>query len=71
VQRIQHLAEKYGVAAGLIGATIADNLEIVVDGRTVVSAPVAQLRETWGTALERALHAETEERLVPAVLQKS
>jgi phosphoribosylformylglycinamidine synthase subunit PurL len=71
VRRIQQLAEKFGVAADLIGATIAGNLEIMVDGKTVVSAPVAELRETWGTALERALHTETEERLVPSVIQKS
>ena len=71
VPRIQQLAEKFGVAADLIGATIADNLEIMVDGEPVVSAPVAALREAWGAALERALHTETEERLVPAVLQKS
>jgi hypothetical protein len=29
------------------------------------------LREVWAGALERALHIETEERLVPATLQKS
>jgi len=29
------------------------------------------LREAWASALERALHVETEERLVPAALQKS
>jgi phosphoribosylformylglycinamidine synthase len=71
VQGIQQVAEKYGVAAELIGATIADNLEIRVEGKVVVSAPVGELREAWGTALERALHTETEERLVPAVIQKS
>ncbi|HLK33080.1 MAG TPA: phosphoribosylformylglycinamidine synthase subunit PurL, partial [Terriglobales bacterium] len=37
VPRIQQLAQKYGVAADLIGATIPDNLEIMVDGRRVVS----------------------------------
>ncbi|HEY6936906.1 MAG TPA: phosphoribosylformylglycinamidine synthase subunit PurL, partial [Terriglobales bacterium] len=71
VPRIQQLAEKFGVAADLIGATIADNLEIMVDGKPVVSAPVAELRESWAAALECALHTETEERLVPAVIQKS
>jgi phosphoribosylformylglycinamidine synthase len=71
VPRIQQLAQNFGVAADLIGATIAGNLEILVDGKQVVSAPVAELRETWGTALERALHTETEERLVPGALQKS
>ena len=71
VQRIQILAEKYGVAADLIGATIPDNLEISVDGKVVVSAPVQDLRDAWSTTLERALHTETEERLVPGALQKS
>jgi phosphoribosylformylglycinamidine synthase len=71
VKRIQQVAEKYGVAAEPIGATIADNLEIRVDGKVVVSAPVEELRQAWSTALERALHTETEERLVPAVIQKS
>jgi len=71
VPRIKEVAKKYGVAANLIGATIADNLEIAVDGKAVVSVPVRELREAWATALERALHTETEERLVPAVIQKS
>ncbi|HEU5336311.1 MAG TPA: phosphoribosylformylglycinamidine synthase subunit PurL [Terriglobales bacterium] len=71
VARIQQLAAKYGVAADRIGATIADNLEIVVDGRVVVSARLTDLREAWSSALERALHTETEERLVPGVIQKS
>jgi phosphoribosylformylglycinamidine synthase len=71
VHGIQQLAEKYGVAADLIGATIAGNLEITVDGKVVVLAPVTELRQAWATALERALHTETEERLVPAVIQKS
>jgi phosphoribosylformylglycinamidine synthase len=71
VPRIKEVAKKYGVAANLIGATIADNLEIAVDGKAVVSVPVRELREAWATALEGALHTETEERLVPAVIQKS
>jgi len=29
------------------------------------------LQDAWGGALARALHIETEERLVPATLQKS
>ena len=71
VPRIQQLAKKFGVAAEPIGATIADNLEIMLDGKPAVSAPIADLRNAWGTALERALHTETGERLVPAVIQKS
>ena len=69
--RIQQLAEKNGVGAEPIGVTVPENLEIAVDGRVVVSGALADLRDTWAHALERALHAETEERLVPATLQKS
>jgi hypothetical protein len=32
---------------------------------------VSELGDAWGSALERALHVETEERLVPSTLQKS
>jgi phosphoribosylformylglycinamidine synthase len=69
--RIQQVAQKYGVPADLIGVTIRDNFEILVDGKQVVSAPVKELRESWAGSLERALHAETEEHLVPEILQKS
>ncbi len=60
-----------GVAADVLGETIPEKLEITVDGRVVVSAPVSQLRIAWERALEKALHAEAAERLVPDVLQKS
>ncbi len=71
VPRIQQMAKKYAVAADLIGATIADNLEILLDGKVVLSAPVAELQGVWASALEQALHTETGERMVPATLQKS
>jgi phosphoribosylformylglycinamidine (FGAM) synthase-like enzyme len=63
-ERISQIAVKYGVAAERIGETVADNLEINVDGREVVCAAVSDLREAWADALQQALHAETEERLV-------
>jgi phosphoribosylformylglycinamidine synthase subunit PurL len=71
VPRIKEVALKYGVAALPIGVTQSEKLEILVDGRAVVSAPVSQLKDAWEHALERALHTETEERLVPEILQKS
>jgi phosphoribosylformylglycinamidine synthase II len=71
VQDVRKVAVEYGVAADEIGETLPDKLEIAVDGKTVVSAPVSDLYQAWAQALERALHAETEERLVPATLQKS
>jgi phosphoribosylformylglycinamidine synthase len=68
---IQQLAVKYGVAPLPVGVTQSEKLEILVDGRAVVSASVLQLKAKWESALEQALHAETEERLVPEILQKS
>ncbi|MFB3813554.1 MAG: phosphoribosylformylglycinamidine synthase subunit PurL [Terriglobales bacterium] len=71
VSRVQQVAVKYGVAADVIGETVSDNLEIAVDGTRVVWAPLSELHDVWAHALERALHTETEERLMPATLQKS
>ena len=68
---IKQLTEKLGISAELIGQTVPDNLEIKIDGKMVVSASVADLFIEWDTALERDLHVETEEHLVPDVLQKS
>jgi phosphoribosylformylglycinamidine (FGAM) synthase-like enzyme len=71
VPMIKEIAVKYGLAALPIGVTQSENLEILVDGRVVVSAPVSELKDSWERALERALHTETEERLAPELLQKS
>jgi phosphoribosylformylglycinamidine synthase len=58
--RIQQIAVKYGIAAELIGETALERMEIRLDGRVVVSAPVADLREAYEGALERALRTEPE-----------
>ena len=71
VERIQQVAVKYGINAQQIGTTSPDNLKISVDGEAVVSVAVSALRQCWAGALEQALHTETEERLIPNVLQKS
>jgi phosphoribosylformylglycinamidine synthase len=71
VGRIQELAVKFGLSAEAIGYTVPEKLEIRVAGAVAVSASVSDLREAWAGALERALHVETEERLVPGALQKS
>ncbi len=71
VQAIKNTALEYGLAADELGASEPNNLEISVDGRPVVSAKVSELQEVWERALDRALHAGTEEDLVPNVLQKS
>ncbi|HYG97797.1 MAG TPA: phosphoribosylformylglycinamidine synthase subunit PurL [Terriglobales bacterium] len=71
VEKIRQIAVKYGVAAEQIGETVPQQFECVIDGKAVVSAPIAELKEAWANALKRALHADTEERLVPEVLQRS
>jgi hypothetical protein len=71
VGRIQELAAKFELSAEAIGYTVPEKFEIRVAGAVAVSASVSDLREAWAGALERALHVETEERLVPGALQKS
>jgi phosphoribosylformylglycinamidine synthase len=71
VHRIQQIAGQHGISAEKLGETVPDTLEIAMDGKQVVSASVSDLRQAWAHALEGALHTETEERLVPAVIQKS
>jgi len=71
LERIQQLAVQYAFSAEQIGSTVPDKLEIRVDGKPAATASISELRETWDSALESALHVETEERLVPSALQKS
>jgi len=71
VERIKEIAGKFTVSAEQIGSTISGNLEIRMDGKAAVAAEVSELKAAWAGALERALHVETEERLVPGALQKS
>jgi phosphoribosylformylglycinamidine synthase len=71
VPRIQQIALQFGLSADQIGSTLPDQLEIRVDGNLAAKGSVSELREAWQHALERALHVETEERLVPDTLQKS
>ncbi len=68
---IKEIAVKYGLSAEAIGETVPDKLEIRVAGEIAAAASVSELREAWASALEKALHVETEERLVPETLQKS
>jgi len=56
--RIQQVAEEYEVFADVLGETGGERVEIAADGQSVISASVAELREAYEGALERALRAE-------------
>jgi phosphoribosylformylglycinamidine synthase len=57
--RIQQVAEEYEVIADVLGETGSDKVEIAVDGKNVISTSVAELREAYEAALERALRTES------------
>jgi len=71
LRRIQQVAGKFTVSAEQIGSTISAKLEILVDGKPAAAGVVSELKSAWAGALQRALHVETEERLVPGVIQRS
>jgi phosphoribosylformylglycinamidine synthase len=55
--RIQQVAEEHGIFADVLGETGSDRIEISVDGQPVISASVAELREAYEGALEKALYS--------------
>jgi phosphoribosylformylglycinamidine synthase subunit PurL len=58
VDRIREFAAKHDIAADVIGETVTGQLTIAVDGKTVVSGEVADLRAAYEGALEKALRAD-------------
>ena len=60
VARIQQVAGKHDIGAEVIGETIPDRLEISLDGKLVISAPVAELNAAYEGALESALRTDPE-----------
>jgi len=60
VPRIQLLAEKYGIAADVLGETIPERLEISLDGQAAVSVQVSELNQAYEFALESALQTDPE-----------
>ncbi len=60
VSRIQEIAEKFGIAAVVLGETIPERLKISLDGQVVVSAAVADLDQTYESALESILRTDPE-----------
>ncbi len=53
--RIQQVAEEFGVYADVLGETGSNRVEIGVGDRSVISASVADLRDAYEEALEKAL----------------
>jgi phosphoribosylformylglycinamidine synthase len=57
---IKEVAAKYGLAVDVLGETVADQIDIKLDGRVVVSAMVAELSNVYESALESTLRTEPE-----------
>jgi phosphoribosylformylglycinamidine synthase subunit PurL len=57
---IQQVARKYGIAADVIGETVADRFVIALEGKLVVSAAVSELSAAYEGALEETLRADPE-----------
>jgi phosphoribosylformylglycinamidine synthase len=58
VSAIEELAAEYSFLSARIGVTGGGHLEISVYGDPFISAPLANLRKPWASALEAALHGE-------------
>jgi phosphoribosylformylglycinamidine synthase len=59
--RIKEVAAKQGISADKIGETVIGAIEIKIDGKPVVSAKIAELRDVYENALEGALRSEARE----------
>jgi phosphoribosylformylglycinamidine synthase len=60
VARIQQIAEKYGIAAEVLGETIPESLKIALDGQLFISAEISELGSAYKAALEAALQTDPE-----------
>ena len=58
LSEIDAMADQYNFLSARIGTTGGNRLEISVDGDTFISAPLAELRTLWASALEANLHDE-------------
>ena len=58
VSEIDAIASQHNFFSARIGVTGGSHLEISVDGQPFISAPLAELRTLWASALEANLHGE-------------
>src|SRR5438128_1554073 len=56
--RVQQVAIKYRLTADIIGETVPGQMQVRLDGRVVISTTVADLRDGYEGALEKALQTE-------------
>ena len=52
------MAGQHNFFSARIGTTGGNRLEISVDGDSFISAPLAELKNLWASALEANLHNE-------------
>jgi phosphoribosylformylglycinamidine synthase subunit PurL len=60
VERIKLIAAESQISADAIGQTIADRLEISLDGRTLISSIVSDLKQAYESALESNLRTDSQ-----------
>jgi phosphoribosylformylglycinamidine synthase subunit PurL len=58
VEKVRNIAGDHGCAITPLGVTAARKLDIRLNGKSVLSEPVADLRQAWAVALESMLHDE-------------
>jgi phosphoribosylformylglycinamidine synthase len=59
LERVKEICAAAGVPALVIGQTGSARLTIENRGETLIQVSVSEVRQTWSTALESALHSET------------
>jgi phosphoribosylformylglycinamidine synthase subunit PurL len=58
VGRIKQLTSERGIAADVIGETIAERFEISLDGKVLVVSEISELSQAYESALENALRTD-------------
>jgi phosphoribosylformylglycinamidine synthase II len=56
--RLREMAAEFGVHADVLGETGSERVEITMDGQSMISASIAELRDAYEGALERALRTD-------------
>jgi phosphoribosylformylglycinamidine synthase subunit PurL len=57
--RVREMAAEYEIHADVLGETAGERVEIAMDGQSLISASVAELRDAHEGSLARALRTES------------